>query len=279
MLFASSELATRIERAECTLLRDCAAAVAERRPDAAVLSSSLAGGHAAYTGPDSPLNKLAGLGFGEALDVEELASLEAQFAERCAPLTAEVSSLADPAIGTQLTERGYVMRGVENVYGLALPWASADALPSSDVRVVWGDDSDFESWLEAVVTGFASPDSQGVASHESYPREVIEPVIRDLCAGAGFLRFRAELGSATAGGGSMRVHEGIAQLTGAATLPEHRRRGVQSALLFHRLREASRLGCDVAVVVTQPGSKSAENVQRKGFTLLYTRAVLVREPS
>ena len=36
-------------------------------------------------------------------------------------------------------------------------------------------------------------------------------------------------------------------------------------------------GLDVAVVTTQPGSKSQQNVQRQGFELLYTRAVLVRE--
>ena len=32
----------------------------------------------------------------------------------------------------------------------------------------------------------------------------------------------------------------------------------------------------VAVVTTAPGSKSQQNVQRQGFQLLYTRAVLVK---
>ncbi len=68
----------------------------------------------------------------------------------------------------------------------------------------------------------------------------------------------------------------MAQLCGAATLPAHRRRGVQGALLAARLAEAREAGCDVAVVTTQPGSKSQENVQRQGFDLLYTRAILVR---
>ena len=74
----------------------------------------------------------------------------------------------------------------------------------------------------------------------------------------------------------MRLFEGVAQLCGAATLPAHRRRGVQSALLDARLAIAGQSGCDVAVVTTQPGSKSQENVQRRGFELLYTRAILVR---
>ena len=74
----------------------------------------------------------------------------------------------------------------------------------------------------------------------------------------------------------MRITDGVAQLTGAATAPAHRRRGVQTALLATRLADAGRAGCDIAVVTTAPGSKSQQNVQRRGFHLLYTRAVLVK---
>jgi predicted acetyltransferase len=70
----------------------------------------------------------------------------------------------------------------------------------------------------------------------------------------------------------------VAQLAGAATAPAHRRRGIQSALLATRLADATAAGCDVAVITTQPGSKSQRNAQRAGFDLLYTRAVLVRQP-
>ena len=75
----------------------------------------------------------------------------------------------------------------------------------------------------------------------------------------------------------MRIDDGVAQLGGAATRPVHRRRGVQTALIAARLAEAARQGCDLAVVTTQPGSKSQQNVQRFGFEMMYTRAVLVRE--
>ena len=99
-----------------------------------------------------------------------------------------------------------------------------------------------------------------------------------MAAVEGFVRYLARLGGSAAGGASMRLFDGIAQLCGAATLPEHRRHSVQSALLTTRLGIASRAGCDVAVVTTQPGSKSQENVQKHGFELLYTRAILVRQP-
>ena len=72
--------------------------------------------------------------------------------------------------------------------------------------------------------------------------------------------------------------EGIAQFTAAATAPAHRRRGVQTALLLARLTDAAAAGCDIAVVTTQPGSRSQQNAQRRDFDLLYTRAVLVKQP-
>ena len=69
-----------------------------------------------------------------------------------------------------------------------------------------------------------------------------------------------------------------AQLTGAGTLPAFRRRGVQKALARTRLQDARAAGCLYAVVTTQPGSTSHANMQRTGFDLAYTRAVLVKAP-
>ena len=53
---------------------------------------------------------------------------------------------------------------------------------------------------------------------------------------------------------------------------------VQAALLAARLADAAAARCDVAVIVTQPASKSQQNAQRRGFDPLYARAVLVRQP-
>lgn len=280
MLFASDSLAARIERAECSLLTSCSAALTRRRPEADVQVRRLAGGVAALGLPGSPLNKLAGLGFHGPLAAEDeaiLAEVEGLFAARGVPLQAEVASLADPSVVELLTRRGYLLRNFENVLGRPLPLADL-APPIPGIEVVLDEERDFDRWLDIVVTGFANPDVQGVASHESFPRDVLEQAIRDMTAGEGFLRHLARHDGAAAGAASMRLADGVAQMCGAATLPAHRRRGVQTALLETRLACASEAGCDVAVVVTQPGSRSCENVQRQGFELLYTRAVLVRDP-
>jgi ribosomal protein S18 acetylase RimI-like enzyme len=128
-----------------------------------------------------------------------------------------------------------------------------------------------------VAAGVAHPDAEGVPSHEEFTREVVERAERDLVA-AGIVRYVALRDGVMAGGASVRMAEGVAQLTGAATAPAHRRRGVQSALLAARLADAAAAGCDVAVVTAQPASRSQQNVQRRGFDLLYTRAILVKEP-
>ncbi len=276
MLFADIALAARIELAECRLLADCGAAAARRRPDSQAFVREIAGGVATYTGLDSPFNKLAGLGFGDAFDEEGLAHVERAFAERNAAVQAEVASLADPSVSARLTERGYVLQNFENVLGLRLPPADLPAA-GDGIDVSIGDETRHDAWLDVIAAGFASPDAQGVPSHEEFSREVLDRTVGDMAAGSGFARYLAHRKGVLAGGASLRVCEGVAQLCGAATAPAHRRRGVQGALLAARLADGARQGCDVAVVTTQPGSKSQQNVQRQGFELLYTRAILVRE--
>jgi GNAT superfamily N-acetyltransferase len=209
MLFASTELAARIERAEARLMGGAARAAMRRRQGAGCFELPIGGGVATFTAPGSPLNKVAGVGFAGPLDSAELDAVERAFAERGVPVQFELSCLGDPKIATLLTRRGYALVNFENVLGRRLP-VEPQPRPHG-IEIEESGDGERDAWLDLVVTGFA------------------------------------------------------------------RRHGVQSALLHARLEIASRAGCDIAVVTTQPGSKSQENVQKRGFELLYTRAILVRE--
>jgi N-acetylglutamate synthase-like GNAT family acetyltransferase len=120
------------------------------------------------------------------------------------------------------------------------------------------------------------PDTQAAPSHEEFPRDVVERAERDFAA-AGVTRYVALHDGVMAGGAGLRMADGVAQLAGAATAPAHRRRGVHRALLSARLADADAAGCDMAVVTTRPASKSQQNVQRRGFDLVYVRAVLVKQ--
>lgn len=280
MLFANIPLARRIERAECQLIVDLAQAGRARNPGADVLIAPCGAGAAVYAGQGSPLNKLAGFGL-EPVDEAALAAIEVEIARRRTPLRIELSTLADGAVLAALTRRGYALVGFENVLGLRLDaacvaWLEQAGAPGSEVRRARKDELD--TWIKVVASGFAHPDThEGPAPTDSFSEATLAEVFRDF-ADAPLERYVAVREGEIAGGASARFHGGVALLCGASTLPQHRRRGVQSALLRARLLEAARSGCDLAVVTTEPGSKSQENVQRQGFTLLYARAVLVRPP-
>jgi GNAT superfamily N-acetyltransferase len=262
-LFLSLELAERIERAEAGLMA---------RAAEGGLVMPLAGGIATCAGPGSPFTKLAGLGFAGVPGDAELEEVERAFAALDAPLQVELAHVADPAVAELLTARGYRLVGFENVLGRDI---GDDRPPAGapDIAVGPVAEDQLDAWLDVVADGVAHPDAEGVPAHEDFPRDVVIEAERGLLA-AGARPYAAWRGGALAGGGSMCIDGGIAQLTGAATVPAHRRRGVQTALLAARLADAAAAGCDVAVVTTQPASKSQENVQRRGFELLYTRAVL-----
>ena len=276
-LFVTASLARRIERAEASLVEEGAAVAAEAGGDRDVFAQRLNGGVAAYTDDGSPFNKVAGMGFDGVPSSDDLDRLEAEFAVRRAPVQFEISTLADPDLFRALTRRGYELVGFENVLGRALGPIDRAADAETSIRINPVAPHENAVWLDAVVTAFLKPDTfDGPASHESFDRATLERVYTDTFRAPSFERLLARRDDEVAGGASVRVFEGIVQLCGAATLPAHRRQGVQSALLRYRLDMAARRGCDLAIVTTQPGSKSQQNVQRFGFSLLYARAVLIK---
>lgn len=219
---------------------------------------------------------MVGVGFAGVPTVAQWAAVEQAYAEVGAPVQVELAHLADPRIGADLTARGYRLTSFENVLGLR---PRGRAWPTSrSVEVRRDDENGFDTWLDTVVGGFAHPDD-GLPTHEEFPRDILAAVIRDLAATGDTHRYLAYRDGIPAGGASLRMSDGIAALAGAATLPEHRRQGVQTALLSARLGAAAAADCDLAVVTTEPGSKSQKNSQAQGFALLHTRAVLVKDPA
>jgi ribosomal protein S18 acetylase RimI-like enzyme len=274
-MFCDVTLAGRIERAEARFIAACSEAAARRSAQPGFVIP-LAGGVASFAEPDSPLNKVAGLGFGGPPDPGALSTVERAYGDRNAPIQAEVSSRADPAVLELLAGRGYRLVSFEDVLGRPLG-PDIEPVSPAGVEVRPTGDDEFDTWLEVVVEASLHPDTQGVPWLEEFPRDILENAERDA---AGLVqRYLARLDGAPAGGGSMHIIDGIAQLTGAGTAPGSRRRGIQSALLAARLADATAAGCDIAVITVQPGSKSQQNAQRSGFDLLYTRAVLTADAS
>ena len=272
-LFCDTELARRIERAE-TRFMTAANQAAQRRTHGSGFLRPLAGGVASYAEPESPWNKVAGLGFGGVPPADEMAAVERAFARQGAEVSVELSNLADPAIGEMLTRRGYRLASYENVLGLPLGAGAPEPVVPPGVEVRPSGDDEFGTWLGIVLDAVAHPDTEGLPWIDDFPAQILENAERDLVA-AGARRYLALVDGTPAGAASMGIQDEFAQFS-AGTAPQFRRRGVQSALLAARVADAAAAGCELALVTVQPGSRSQRNVQRRGFDLLYTRATLVR---
>jgi len=274
-IFCDPSMAARIDRAEARMCAEFANLVGSRSPGARVTTMPLAGGLAVYAGPGAPMNKVIGLGLGDALDASALAEVEAEWESRGEAVRVELSTLDDGAAARMLTARGYRLLGFENVLGRRLTASDGVGPGTEGPEIVIAADADLERWIEITLDAFAQPDA-GPLPTEEHPRDELAAVFRDISRMSGVTRYFAMIAGAPVAAASVRFDSRLAQLTGAATLPTFRRRGLQTALTTRRLADAQRAGCDLAVVTTNPGSKSQQNVQRRGFELLYARAILVK---
>ena len=282
MLFATTTVAARIEREEAAVVRGFTQRARDAGKD--VLIEPIGGTYAVFGGPGQPFNKIVGLGLNGPVDDDTLTRLEAAYDARGAEIRVEQCTLADPSVAVLLTRRGYELIGYENVLGLGLTSALVQDLSQAvhddaarGIAIERARPDQLRLWIETAIDGFLAPDQfDGPPPTETFDRETLRGVYADYSESPGTVLYFASREGEVAGVGSVRAADGLALMSGAATLPRHRRLGVQSALLRARLLDVANAGCDLAVVTTEPASKSQQNVQRAGFQLLYSRAILLR---
>ncbi|GAA5180199.1 GNAT family N-acetyltransferase [Rugosimonospora acidiphila] len=123
---------------------------------------------------------------------------------------------------------------------------------------------DPEEFAEVYVAGFGFPERHRAAMAES---------MRVLADHPSVDFFRARVGRATAGVGLLFRADTVGYLATAATLPQYRRRGVQSALVRYRMLAARQAGCDLVVGHTTFGGASHRAMERSGLRVAYTKAL------
>jgi GNAT superfamily N-acetyltransferase len=274
-MFASASLAARIDRAEAGYCASAATIAGTKRPNDRILTSPLAGGQAIYAGPHAPINKIIGIGFDGPVDPASLTEVEEQWRERGEDVRVELSSLAHPEVALALSQRGYQLHGFENVLAHDLRNTEDPAiLPGLSIEVV--SDGTLSTWTDIAVASFLNLDGSGSAAEEKFATEELQRALEDTALVEGSTRYLAYWSGHPVGMASLALRNGIALFGGSGTLPAFRGRGVQKALVQTRLTAARAAGCNLAVVTTGPGTRSQENVLRRGFALLYNRAVLVK---
>jgi hypothetical protein len=72
--------------------------------------------------------------------------------------------------------------------------------------------------------------------------------------------------------GVMHIANGAASMANALTIPSAEGKGCQTALLYHRIRQAALESCDLLVSQCRPGSQSQRNQLRIGFQIAGSKA-------
>jgi hypothetical protein len=277
-MFVDLAMAARIDRAEASLCSGINPSAGGSNTGRSLVLP-LAGGKAVFIARGSPINKAIGIGFDGTLDPGELEAVETAWRERNEPVRIELCSLTDPRIAQHLSKNGYQLQGFENVSGRRLEMISAVERPDISISAVV-DEHDLRLWKEISVTAFISMDGTGSVVDDPLERAEMEKVMTEMTSAPGFRRYVARMDGSGVGAASFRIDSipcsSLAQMCGAGTLTAARGRGVQKALLHRRLLDARNAGCHLAVVTTAPGSRSQENMMRQGFSLLYSRAVMVK---
>jgi hypothetical protein len=171
-LFCDAGLAERVERVEAQLIAEACRAAGCRQGGGGGFVIPIADGVATFAESGSPFNEVAGLGFAGVPGTAELDEIEQPFAAHAAAVQVELSHLGDPRIGALLTERGYRMASFENVLGVA-PDYEIEPLTPPGIEVRRSGEEEFDAWLDIVADSFAHPDTQGVPSHEGFPRDAL----------------------------------------------------------------------------------------------------------
>ncbi len=263
-------LARKIELAEAQAAVDGAEALERLRPESGAAIERVAGGFAVYCGANSPITQAVALGLDGSVSDEEFDRLEEFYRSRGEPVRVETCPLADGSLIEHFGRRGYHVTEFSNV--MARPLGNSHSSktwpePPAGVIIEKIAKEQVDLWTLTVAQGFS----------ENFPvtQEILE-VMRMFALGQNVECYLARVDGAVAGGGTLTIHDGVAGLFGASTLPAFRGRGVQTALLQTRLAGAVAARCDLAACLAQPGSVSQRNVMRQDFSVLYTRVKFER---
>jgi GNAT superfamily N-acetyltransferase len=288
-LHATLDLARRVDRAE---IEFCAVAAGR---GVATLDSG--GGRALYGIAGSPLNKVLGLGLDGPVTNQDLDRIDAFYASRGAQPQIELCPFAYSDVAPRLCARGYVVQGFESQLGRRIEGADvgagfppsatlrrdlaearlgrAEAGSRPDVKVTPATPEQDGFWVRVTAEGFVAsePPAGGGPAWESVPLDRMVDMMR-LFVHPAIRRYLAWIDGAPAGGAASWLHDGVLGIFGSSTLPRFRRRGVQTALTIAILEDAG--NADIAIATTAPGSTSQRTFERLGFSLLYTRTILIK---
>jgi GNAT superfamily N-acetyltransferase len=168
-------------------------------------------------------------------------------------------------MGRALSGRGFIATDTETVLYGAIP---APAAPASGIDIVDVDSPDLmEDFLDALLAGW------GIASDHHEPAKAN---MRGWLGVPDWRLYLARVDGKSAAAAKLFVKDGVGLFPDAATRPEFRGRGLQTALLRHRAAVAAKAGAELIHSQAAFGSTSHRNMERIGMRVLCTRTIWTR---
>ena len=171
-----------------------------------------------------------------------------------------VPGLEDAMLLRELARLGYRHSGF-HVSMIARPNEASAPDPAVEVERVTGPEA-FEDFLDAYIAGRQIPDGAGFKRN-----------VRPWLDQPGWSLFLGRADGQPAAAALLYLRDRFGYLADAATDPVCRGRGLQTALLSHRLRHAAEQGAEYVCSGATFLSTSHRNMVRAGMTLQFVRAL------
>lgn len=256
-------LVRRLESTSATASLDLIRGIKSLDPSTVAEGREFGSGALIAMGAGRYVNRAIGVTTDE-LSADDVDVIEQFFGERNLPSMIELSSWAPSPTLEELAQRSYVSTWFRSVFALTptLTFATSRA----GLRIERVEDDDEGRWLDVLARGFEAEQGEvRVANDEIGRAGRIAPDTHT---------FLAFIDDDVVGCGAVQFVDGIAWLGGAATIPQFRQRGVQAAMVAHRLNLAAEAGCELAAVSALSNGPSARNIVRLGFQHIHTQVVI-----
>jgi len=228
----------------------------ELLPDPAQAEISVGGGSARYFGSRLPVsNKAVGLTDAVISD-GDLERLTAFYHERGAPARTVASERSDPTIAARLEAAGY--RVAERQHGLIGELHGLAGAYDSRVRIA----IDLDAWASVAAGSWLDADLALCAIWGAI-----------LGAGDGVVPLELTEDGRIAAVAAANAAGEMGTLFFGNTMPWARNRGLQTALIRHRIKLLQDAGCRYVRATVAPDGSSERNARAAGLRLVYDRAL------
>jgi GNAT superfamily N-acetyltransferase len=230
----------------------------------------LAGGRAVLCGPGLYVNRAIAVGLDGPLSDEQVELFEARCAVVGVPPAVEVTEATHDSVAPALRARGYVLDGTTSALRRGLDDIDQLAPSDSTIRIEPANLELLTVWQQTSALGWGHLDGDARRASDVFARVAAE------VDGDGLVLASDAHDGRPVGCASLSIRNGVATLGGMSTVPSERGRGVQRAMILHRLRVARDQGCDIVTSSAVPGGASERNLIRHGFVPWFDVSTLAR---